>query len=104
MPFVFRHLNSGADFEIEHYQNGLVVYRRTALPSAQEIMCELRNSLSLTGLDVSSGTLSDWLRVEKGAINMNVLAEDIADQLQAQDLAGDSQRFVVINRYKEPEA
>ena len=104
MPFDFRHLNSGADFEIEYYQNGLVVYRRTALPAAQRLMSDLCESLLLAGLDVNLGAARDFLRVEKGAINMNVLAEDIADQLQAQDLAGDSQRFVVINRYKEPEA
>jgi hypothetical protein len=104
MAFDFRYLNSGADFEIEYHRDGLVVYRRTAQPAALEVMIDLRASLLLTGLHVILGGERDILRVEKGAFNMNALAEDIAAQLEAQEVAGDSQRFAVVNRYKEPKA
>jgi hypothetical protein len=105
MAFDFKHLNGGADFEIEYYRDGLVVYRRNSLPAALEVMSELRTSLLLAGLRVifSRSGEKDFLRVEKGAVDMNSLAIDIASQLEEQELAG-SQRFAVVNRYKEPKA
>jgi hypothetical protein len=103
MAFDFKHLNGGADFEIEYHREGLVVYRRTSLPAALEVMSELRSSLLLAGLHVIFSGEKDFLRVEKGAVDMNSLAIDIAGQLEEQELAG-SQRFAVVNRYKEPKA
>ena len=103
MAFDFKHLNGGADFEIEYYRDGLVVYRRTSLPEAIAVMIELRSSLLLAGLHVIFSGEKDFLRVEKGAVDMNALAKDIATQLEAQELAG-PQRFAVVNRYKESKA
>lgn len=100
--FDFRHLSNGTDFDIVHLHNGLVVFRRSVGSGFAAALDELSLSLRLAGFDVTLGSGCEWMRVEKGKIDLADLSTEIARQISL--LEYQAKRMTVTNDYMEPKA